>query len=214
MSRTGRRIGFAHRPRHGYHFEQFRHPDQRRRGQRTFNLSVGTFNASTFGLTISQGGNWAGGIFGGLVTNNSPAASPFTLNFPNGNLDLPNTTFVNNGTVVWTAGTIRGNGSTVISNNAFWLMQASNGIMNSAYGGTPVFDNNAGASLEVNPPGGTIAINGSGLREQCRVPGRSTVASGALHPNWRRQPPGNIYVRLGAGLHRLERGDVYPWQRL
>jgi Bacterial Ig domain/Protein of unknown function (DUF642) len=175
----------------------------------TFNLATGTFNTSTNGLTILQGGTWVGGVLNGLVTNNSPSTTPFTLNSTNGNLDLPNTTFVNNGNVLWLAGTIRGNGSTVISNNVYWQAQATNGVMNNAYGGTPLFDNNIGGELEVNPTNGTVTFNNIALNNYGSTATATVdVSVGILQLSGGGTLTGTLTVESGASLN-LTQGSFF-----
>src|SRR5579872_2043164 len=106
----------------------------------TIVLGGGTLTATAPGsLAVAAGFTWTNGVFKGVLTINSGA----TMSFSNstGVLDMPGSSLVNNGTVVWSAGQIRGDSNMAITNNGAWLVQTDNQI-NNAYGGTPNFYNN------------------------------------------------------------------------
>src|ERR1039458_8413634 len=69
---------------------------------------------------------------------------------------MPGSVLVNNGTVLWTGGSVRGNGGTAITNNSLWLVQNDYQI-NSAYGGgNASFVNNGTLSKSVTFGGTTF----------------------------------------------------------
>ena len=78
-----------------------------------FNLSAGTFDATTNGLTIVEGGNWTGGTLKGLVTN-SPSDFLFNLNNPGGTLDFSRTP-LSLTTALWFGARARSGGTTPLS---------------------------------------------------------------------------------------------------
>ena len=97
--------------------------------------------------------NWnAGGL------NNSwlNVATNAVLNLATGSdKNMPGSVLINNGTVLWTGGAIRGNGGTTITNNSLWLVQNDYQI-NNAYGGNPSFVNNGTLSKSVTFGGTTF----------------------------------------------------------
>lgn len=112
----------------------------------------GTINGA---LTIASGAvcNWTNGRFGGMLI----VATNSVLNMSGVNVkDLPDSTFVNNGTLNWSGGSVRGNGVTVYTNNNLWLAQ-SNDQLNSAYGGSSTFYNNA--TFRKSPATGTTTVS-------------------------------------------------------
>ena len=108
--------------------------------------SGGSFTVDSGHLTgnnnavLSGSMTWAGGVLGGTLT----LAADGTLNITgSNNHDLPNCTFTNNGTVVWSSGTLEGGGipGTAIVNNGWWNAQTDQTINNYyGYQGT-VFSN-------------------------------------------------------------------------
>jgi Bacterial Ig domain/Protein of unknown function (DUF642)/Divergent InlB B-repeat domain len=111
----------------------------------------GTINGA---LTIASGAvcNWTNGRFGGSLIISTNAV----LNLSGGNSkDLPDSTLVNNGTVNWSGGHVRGNSSTIYTNNNLWIAQSDNQI-NNDYGGSSTYYNNA--TFRKSPTTGTSTI--------------------------------------------------------
>jgi hypothetical protein len=131
----------------------------------TVNLGGGTLTAGTNGgLSVVTAFIWTNGVIHGQLTIGSSAT--MTLSNVSGTLDMPDTSLVNNGSAVWSAGEIRGDSGLVISNNGTWLAQSENQI-NNAYGGTPNFYNNGlfeSASTNTTQLSG-VAFNNSGSVE-------------------------------------------------
>ncbi len=104
----------------------------------TVNLSsTATLNAGP-ALTVSNAFNWTGGSLTGELVTSSGAT--LTFNNPGNNLNMMGATIVNGGTVLWDAGTLYCNNSTVVTNNGSWQAQGDNAIYN-PYGGTVQFYN-------------------------------------------------------------------------
>ena len=96
---------------------------------------LGTNNATLSGV-IGWGGGSSANLAGtlALATNGTLNITANTLH------DLPGVTLINNGTVLWTGGQVRGGLGTVIQNNGLWIARVTNEI-NSLLGGTPAFNN-------------------------------------------------------------------------
>jgi hypothetical protein len=113
--------------------------------------------SAPYGLNILSGGSWNGGRLNGMLS--IAAGANFTLNNAGGTLDLPETTLVNNGTVTWSAGTLRGDGSTLVTNNGTWIISGVNDEFDNAYGGLPVFVNNSSFIVQ-NGSAQTVTFSG------------------------------------------------------
>ena len=122
----------------------------------------GNANASLSGVI-----DWTGGILSGTLT----LAANGTLNIMGGSgfNDLPNCTLTNNGTVIWTSGHVRGNGSTTIINSGLWDCQSDLLFDNNTYGGSANFMNltagtlrkSAGTNTTTLGPGLFLSNNGT-----------------------------------------------------
>jgi hypothetical protein len=116
----------------------------------TFNINGATinstlqFNGGTIGGTNILSGTfiWNGGLFNSATLMITISGA---LNIVGaGNHDLPSCTLINNGTVTWANGTIRGGSSgTTIYNYGLWDAQGDQEL-NDAYSGVGVFFNNFG----------------------------------------------------------------------
>jgi len=97
-------------------------------------VDSGTLSGATAGAILSGVIGWTGGILSGTLT----LAATGTLNIAGGAgfNDLPNCTFTNNGTVIWTGGHIRGSGNTTVFNLGLWDCQSDLPFDNNTYGGT------------------------------------------------------------------------------
>ena len=122
-----------------------------------FTVDSGTLIGNT-NAVLSGTIGWSVGSWSGILT----LASGGTLNITTGNNhDWPNSTFTNNGTVLWTAGTIQAGGSpgTFIVNNGVWDAQ-SDWTWNNAYGGNGTTFNNAGTFRKSGSTGGNTTFVG------------------------------------------------------
>jgi hypothetical protein len=116
-------------------------------------LLVGNTNAVLNG-TIG----WSAGVLEGILTLSS--GSTLTLTTGN-NHDIPSCAFTNNGTVVWSAGEIRGGGNpgTVIYNNGVWDAQ-NDSTWDAAYAAYGTVFNNAGTFRKSGSAGGNTTFQG------------------------------------------------------
>ncbi|HEX7576452.1 MAG TPA: hypothetical protein VF430_00280, partial [Verrucomicrobiae bacterium] len=121
------------------------------------------FNGGTIGGTNTLSGTfiWNNGLFNNatlMITTNG------TLNIIGANIhDMPGCTLINNGTVAWANGTIRGGGTpgTFIYNYGLWDAQ-SDQTLNDAYNGAGTFFNNFGTVRKSagTKPNSTISDSG------------------------------------------------------
>lgn len=129
----------------------------------------------------------------------SPSAG-FTLNNPGGTLDLPGATIVVDGTAVWLAGTIRGNGSSVIINNGNWIANGVKDQMNDAsYGGTPTFNNNSYFVVE-HLTNGATTLAGVAFNNTFNASNSVDVQSGTLQLSGGGFLNGGFIAEAGANL--------------
>jgi hypothetical protein len=107
--------------------------------------------------TISGSGSFQGlltWISGDMLTTGiTTIGDNATLHIASGNVhDLPSHVLINNGTVLWTGGPIRGGRGASIQNNGLWLVQVDSRIDN-AYGGTLTTFQNAGTFRKTSSAG-------------------------------------------------------------
>ena len=102
---------------------------------------------------------WTAGSLAGVLT----LASGGELNLPgSSDHNMPNCTFTNNGTVVWTSGYVRGGGNgTVIVNHGLWDSQGDLTFNNAYSGSGSVVFNNPGTFRKSASTGGSTFIYGA-----------------------------------------------------
>jgi hypothetical protein len=116
------------------------------------------------------GGNWNASYFVTIATN-----STLTVAGGSGDMEIEGVLVTNNGTVVWSSGTIQSGNGTTIYNNGVWNAQ-SDQVFNDAYGGAGTVFNNPGTFIKTagtNNGSGTqiqsgVTFNNSG-RLDCRM---------------------------------------------
>jgi hypothetical protein len=128
---------------------------------------------------------WTSGDLGGTLT----LAAGSTLNIAGGagDVDLPNTTLTNNGTVTWVSGNLRGGGGTgtFIYNNGLWDCQSDQQLQD-AFGGTGTVFNNSGTFRKSGGAGEFVSV--------------TLIAGGVLF----NQLAGVIDVQNGVGTNGLQ----------
>jgi hypothetical protein len=157
-----------------------------------FTVDSGTLSGAA-NATLSGVLGWGGGSFANLAGTLTLATNG-TLNITAETYhDMPGGTLINNGTVLWTGGAVRGGSGTLIQNNGLWIAQVTNTI-NSAWGLTPAFNN--GGTFDVQS--GTIDFSMAGTST-----GTFHVAAGATC-NFNYNYNFNSGTALtGAGTNRL-----------
>jgi hypothetical protein len=144
--------------------------------------------------TLAGDIRWVGGSWNGAGTTTIARGAQLTVT-SGGHHDLERRLLVNDGTVVWDAGTLRGGSGTAYTNNGLWLDQtAGNTEINRAYGGhdgefvnTGTYRKTAGSVTTfahtlrnqglVEVDAGTLRLAGSTTHA---TGSRMRVASGAL----------------------------------
>jgi len=157
---------------------------------------LGTNNATLSGVIGWGGGSSAALTLVGTLT----IPSNGTLNI-SGNTyhDLPGCTLINNGTVVWTGGQVRGGLGTLIQNNGLWIARVTNEI-NSVLGPTPAFNNSGTFDVQ----SGTVDFSMAGTST-----GTFHVAAGAACNFKSSYRFDNGTVFTGAGTNRLNNAATY-----
>jgi fibronectin-binding autotransporter adhesin len=133
-----------------------------------------------FGSQTYRGTNiqWLGGNFNSAGTTTIASGSAFEI--ASGPSDFAGRTFVNNGTVNRTAGDLRGSGSSSVSNHGVWNeLNPGDSSINSAYGGTYSFTNEADGVFRKTSASNTYF---SGAANLVNI-GLVDVQSGVLHVN-------------------------------
>ena len=156
---------------------------QQNGGITNFTLSGSTLAGSNF---ITGTLNFLAGALNGSMTILTNAQ----LNLSgSANKDLPNTALVNQGTVLWIGGAIRGNSGTTITNNGLWLIQTDNQFNNGICCGNPLFVNH-GIFRKSATTGSTLAYGISFLNS-----GQLDIESGSFNFT-----AGATYAQTGATL--------------
>lgn len=135
-------------------------------GNSSVNLAGGVFH----GDHSFQGQNlrWIGGNFNSAGTTTIPTGSAFEIAVAV-EADMNTRTLVNNGTINRTGGTLRGGGASVITNQGLWMDSvAADSAINSAYGGSMPFNNEAAGTFRKDSSSqtffnGNARLNNAGL---------------------------------------------------